>query len=244
SINLEFKMPKLILTDLRVNNKSYEYFEGIAKDENLFTLEKLKIPYNEAVLSIGFAALEYSSPDKIQYAYYLEGWDKGWNYIGSQHIANYSKLSEGSYTLRIKSTNANGDWNTAEKVISIEILPPWWRTSWAYLACFLIVGSGLYMYVYYDRRQTKLKYEVEFARMEVTKEKELNEKKISFFTHIAHEFRTPITLIVNPVKELLYSENKQVESGELVIVYRNARRLLSLVDQLLLFRKADSETDK
>jgi signal transduction histidine kinase len=93
----------------------------------------------------------------------------------------------------------------------------------------------------YKAQQAKQTYQMALAKMETEKEKELNEKKLSFFTHVSHEFRAPLTLIINPVKELLRNPGKAPDPEELHIVYRNARRLLSLVDQLLLFRKADSE---
>ncbi|MCH5690867.1 hypothetical protein LWM68_45530 [Niabella sp. W65] len=96
-------------------------------------ITRLTVPYNEALLSLQFAALEYSAPNKIQYAYYLEGWDKDWNKTGNTRTVTYNNIREGTYTLRIKSTNAEGTWNTVEKVMTIKVLPPWFRTWWAYL---------------------------------------------------------------------------------------------------------------
>ncbi|WP_257666346.1 hybrid sensor histidine kinase/response regulator [Parapedobacter tibetensis] len=244
SIRRDILLPHVVLTDLRINNKSYEHDQRFNGMGDLLTIEELTIPYQDAVLSFGFAALEFSSPGNIRYAYLLEGWDKDWNYIENQRNAHYSRLNEGNYVLRIKSTNADGTWSPFERTLSIKVLPPWWRTFWAYGIYAVLFFAGIYSYVYDVRRRTRLKYEVELAHMEVEKEKELNERKLSFFTHISHEFRTPLTLIVNPIKELLYSKDKMVDSEELTVVYRNSKRLLSLVDQLLLFRKADSEADK
>lgn len=235
--------PKLVLTDLRIGNRSYATHAAVRPSDNLMRIERLVIPYDDAVLSFGFAALAYSSADKIQYAYVLEGWDKGWNEVGAQRTAHYSRLREGDYTLRIRSTNADGKWSSQERVLHISVLPPWWRTPWAYGVYILCLVSAIGAYVYYDRRQTKLKYEVELAHLNMAKEKELNEKKLAFFTHISHEFRTPLTLIINPIKEMLYSKRKTIDSDELSVVYRSSKRLLGLVDQLLLFRKADSEED-
>src|SRR5690606_14896205 len=139
SIKEDVSAPKLMLTELRINNRTYEDYEGAEENKSLFRLESLVVPFNDAVFSISFAALEYSSPDKIKYAYFLEGWDKEWNYVDGQRQANYSKLSEGNYTLRIKSTDANGEWSSKEKVIKIQVLPPWWRTNWAYGAYAFVV---------------------------------------------------------------------------------------------------------
>lgn len=236
--------PKLVLTDLRIGNRSYATHTAVRPSDNLMRIERLVIPYDDAVLSFGFAALAYSSADKIQYAYVLEGWDKGWNEVGAQRTAHYSRLREGDYTLRIRSTNADGKWSSQERVLHISVLPPWWRTPWAYGAYILCLVSAIGGYVYYDRRQTKLKYEVELAHLNMAKEKELNEKKLAFFTHISHEFRTPLTLIINPIKEMLYRKRKEIDGEEIAVVYRNSKRLLGLVDQLLLFRKAESEEDR
>jgi signal transduction histidine kinase/DNA-binding response OmpR family regulator len=252
----------------------------------------------------------------FQYAYYLQGWDKGWNYPGATRKVVYAHLSEGTYIFRVKSTNVEGQWNKDEVQIKIIILPPWYRSWWAYLIYAMMVGGAVYFYLQYRAKQTQLQYEVKIAKLYAAnerserqrsqaelekekferekretelalekaekekslaelavekaelekeraerekehaerekerilneKEREINERKISYFTNIAHEFRTPLTLIINPVKDLLKrNDAKQMENdGELNIVYRNARRMLSLVDQLLLFRKAESGLDK
>lgn len=245
SVHLSYASPRIVLTDLRLNNLPFaDSPSARGVGQSLLDIEKLVVPYDEAVLSFGFAALEYSSPNKIKYKYLLEGWDNDWNLVERQRTAHYSRLSEGQYILRIRATNADGEWLDTERRVNITVLPPWWRTFWAYTVYGLLLLVAVGTYILYDRRQTKLKYEVELAHMEVEKEKELNERKLTFFTHISHEFRTPLTLIVNPVKELLYSENKMVDSEELAVVYQNSKRLLSLVDQLLLFRKADSGADE
>ncbi|WP_207425862.1 two-component regulator propeller domain-containing protein [Pedobacter sp. SYSU D00535] len=233
--------PNLLITGLRINNLPYESDDSFKDKQSLYALKELTLPYDKAVISVDFASLDYSSSDKIVYKYYLEGWDNDWIYAGRSRVANYSRLREGKYLLRIKATNAEGVWMPNEKLLQLTILPPWWRSWWAYsfYACFVI--GVLYAYNNYQKRQQKLKYQVQLAHLKVEQEKELNEKKLSFFTHISHEFRTPLTLIISPVKEFLNSRDSQVDPKELIVVYRNARRLLSLVDQLLHFRKSDTE---
>lgn len=230
--------PALLIAGLRISNTPYE------QEQPLTTLQELVLPYDKAVFSLDYVALEYSSPDKISYAYYMEGWDNDWNYVNTQRTANYTRLHEGSYRFRIKSTNADGTWNPQERIIKITVLPPWYRTWLAYIIYGLLTGGLLYAYRFYQQRQARLRYEIELSRLHAEKEKEVHEKRLSFFTNVSHEFRTPLTLIINPVKELLYSDGRLIESKDLTIVYRNARRLLSLVDQLLLFRKADQEEDQ
>lgn len=231
SISERTVFPALRISGLRISN------------EDARPTGTVVLPYHKAMFSLDYVALEYSAPDKINYAYLLEGWDKEWNYVRQLRTANYSRLQEGNYTLRVKSTNADGIWNPEELRIAVRVLPPWYRTWWAYGFYVLLVAGILYAYRLYQRRQARMDYELQLSRLRMEQEKELNEKKLSFFTNVSHEFRTPLTLIINPVKELL-QENGSGDNRNLSIVYRNARRLLSLVDQLLLFRKADSEEDK
>lgn len=235
---------KLVLSAINIDNVPVSQDESYISKKTADDIDELRIPFDKAAISFDFVSLEYSAPDKIDYAYYLEGFDKGWNYVGKTRTANYTRLHEGTYVFRMKSTNTEGVWNKQDRAITVIVLPPWYRTWWAYLLYAAAAFGLLYLYLQYKARQTMLKYEVKLANMEKEKEKELTEKKLSFFTNISHEFRTPLTLIINPVKELLKHSVEAAQKTELNIVYRNAKRLLSLVDQLLLFRKADSEGDK
>jgi signal transduction histidine kinase/ligand-binding sensor domain-containing protein/DNA-binding response OmpR family regulator len=287
-------MPPVFITGLRVNNsfvsENSRYINSVSGNY----INSLRIPYDDAVLSVDFAALEYSSPSKITYGYFLEGWEKNWNYTQNLRTANYTNLREGKYTLHIKSTNAEGAWNDRETILKIEVLPPWFRSWWAYLVYVCLGGGLLYLYLRYKTRQTRLEYQVEILRLNeeneraeretsqallgmekaererseaelalakaekakgevqleaqriiIEKERELSDKKATFFSSISHEFRTPLTLVLNPVKDLLVKKQGSVEAeGELKLIYHNARRMLSLVDQLLLFQKAESGMDR
>ncbi|MCL4638079.1 MULTISPECIES: hybrid sensor histidine kinase/response regulator [Olivibacter] len=246
------------------------HFTQVAVDGKVFPFMNTPIvlPYNQAALSFQFAALEYSAPDKIQYAYYMEGWDKTWNYAGNNRIINYNRMAEGSYVLHIRCTNSEGIWMDSNTRLAITILPPWYRSWWAYLLYAVTAAALLSGYLLYRTRQTRLQYEVKVSKLDALrkkaeydaevvrhekdliafeqerlineKEKELNEKRISFFTNISHEFRTPLTLIINPIKELLNRISEKEVRNELDIMYRSARRMLNLVDQLLLFRKVEA----
>lgn len=246
-VNARNFMPALLFSGIWVNNKPLAEIPRCIVRASNDQITELRIPYKEATLSFHFTALEYSSPEKVSYAYFLQGWDKGWNYTGNAPhggAINYNNISEGTYWLRVKSTNAEGAWNTKEATIKIIVLPPWYRTWWAYLLYFSLVAALLYVYFRYKARQARLEYEIRVAHINAEKEKEINEKRHAFFTNISHEFRTPLSLIINPVKDLLRRAGDADNEKDLSIVYRNARRLLSLVDQLLIFRKADVEADK
>ena len=202
------------------------------------------LKYSQSVFSIEFVALNYTHTEKNNYAYKLDGFDKRWNYVSGQRKATYTNLNPGEYTFRIKASNNDGVWNNEGKSLVIVITPPWYLTWWAYVIYILLSGAAVYGYIFYNNRQAKLEYAVKLAHIETEKEKELHEKKLSFFTNISHEFRTPLTMIINPLKEILYAGGNDVDQQNLNTINRNAKRLLSLVDQLLLFRKADADADE
>jgi signal transduction histidine kinase/ligand-binding sensor domain-containing protein/DNA-binding response OmpR family regulator len=256
----------ILFTDIRINNTPIEQENSVIEKSTGNRIEVIKVPFNKAIFAFEFASLEYSAPDKVQYAYFLEGWDRGWNHTSNSRTASYTHLAEGSYTLRVKSTSTPGKWEGDELQLKIIVLPPWYRSVWAYILYAIGAGAIVFVYNRYRIKQTRLQYEVkitglqlekekvdrerehverETERMLNEKEKEINEKKITYFTTIAHEFRTPLTLIINPLKDLFRKrEDAQLQpDSELGIIYRNARRMLSLADQLLLFRKAESGMD-
>jgi signal transduction histidine kinase/ligand-binding sensor domain-containing protein/CheY-like chemotaxis protein len=265
--------PLLLVTDLRINNLPLSRAGHYIRQTEKGTIQAIEMPYDEAAVTINFAALEYDKPNKITYASFLQGWDKDWNYSGRVRTISYTKLHEGTYTLRIKATDAEGAWSARELTLRVRVLPPWYRSWWAYGLYATIFIAGIVLYQRYRINQAKLEYEVALAKVHISKEKaerekaeaeyktylaetemekiklekeqEINDKRLAFFTHITHEFRTPISLIINPVKELLQrAETGKKDLGGLKLVYRNARRLLHLVDQLLLFRKAEAGADR
>jgi signal transduction histidine kinase/ligand-binding sensor domain-containing protein/DNA-binding response OmpR family regulator len=243
SVTGKKRIPEIFLSAIKINNTPVQDKLSYIKERNLEQITRIVIPYNEASLSLDFLGLDYSGASDLNYAYKLNGWDKAWNFVNHTRTANYSRLLEGDYTFEVRVSNSGEVWSGPQKLLYITVLPPWYRTWWAYCLYILIGGAIIYLYILYKNRQAKLQYEVQLAHLETQKEKELNEKKIVFFTNVSHEFRTPLSLIINPIKDLLNKTEHYTEKAELKVVYRNAQRLLRLVDQLLLFKKADAETD-
>ncbi|MFV8325289.1 two-component regulator propeller domain-containing protein [Flavobacterium sp. ZS1P14] len=236
----------LLLTDFYINNQPIEESKNeLVSEWASDKIKEVSLPYDQTTLSIEFVSLDYNNADKINYAYYLEGWDDRWNYVGQARKANYARLAEGKYVFKVKTTNFRGGWNKEESLITVIVSPPWYRTWWAY-SLYLIMGAGIiFAYIKYNKNKEKLKYKVKIAELERKKEKEIAEKQSSMFTYISHEFRTPLSLIINPLKKAIKKEHigNGSSGSDLVIAHRNARRLLSLVDQLLLFRKAENDAD-
>ncbi|TKK65340.1 response regulator [Ilyomonas limi] len=240
----EKREPPLFLSTLKVNSAPVQNNLSYIKEKDQDVIKKVIIPYDEAALSFDYLGLDYADAANINYAYYLQGWDKNWNYVKNTRTATYSRLREGDYIFKVKVSYADGIWSNPQQLLYITVLPPWYRTWWAYSLYVLLCMAAIYLYALYKSRQAKLHYEIQLAHLETQKEKELNEKKIAFFTNISHEFRTPLSLIINPIKDLLNKPETRTGNAELKVVYRNAQRLLRLVDQLLLFKKADAETEK
>jgi signal transduction histidine kinase/ligand-binding sensor domain-containing protein/CheY-like chemotaxis protein/AraC-like DNA-binding protein len=238
------KIPQIYFKDFQVFNKSVRSGTDSPLKSPIGIADTAFLDYDQNVFSIEFVSLNYTHSEKNLYSYKLEGFDEKWSFNSSQRKVTYTNLNPGTYTFKVIASNNDGIWNRTPKTLTMIISPPWYRTWWAYTIYAIIIGGLVYLYLLYRDHQAKLKYELQIAHYESEKEKELSERKLAFFTNISHEFRTPLTLIINPIKELLYNEKKVMDTSNLTIVYRNARRLLGLVDQLLLFKKAESESDQ
>ncbi|MBB3057654.1 hybrid sensor histidine kinase/response regulator [Mucilaginibacter gotjawali] len=243
NINYNKQAPPVYFSDFQIFNKSVVPGANSVLKEPIQNAKEIVLNYDQSVFSIEFVALNYTHTEKNNYAYKLDGFDKRWNYVGPQRKATYTNLNPGTYTFRVKASNNDGVWNNSGRSLTIVITPPWYLTWWACLIYISLFVAAVYGYIVYNNRQAKLKYEIKLAHIESEKEKELHEKKLSFFTNISHEFRTPLTLIINPLKDILYAGGSDMDRQNLNTINRNAKRLLSLVDQLLLFRKADAEAD-
>jgi signal transduction histidine kinase len=179
-------------------------------------------------ISIDFAALSYLSPSMIEYHYIMEGLDKEWINMQTNRKVYYTNLTPGRYVFKVKAVT-NGIKTDDGKTLVIVIEPPWWATIFAYFFYTLLAGILLYYIVYtYHRRQVN------------KKEKEIYESKIEFFTNVAHEIRTPLTLIKGPVENLMEREHDLPDLNEdLACLDRNTNRLMDLVTQILDFRQTE-----
>ncbi|WP_417940746.1 hybrid sensor histidine kinase/response regulator transcription factor [Flavobacterium sp. RS13.1] len=235
---------KFLLNDLLVNNQPLKSDSPYITEKKLEMISAAELPYDKSALSFDFVYLDYVNSEKINTAYFLEGWDKDWNYTSKNNRANYSRLSEGTYVFKVKTTDVFGNWTNEVTLATIKILPPWYRTWWAYTLYLIAISGAIYAYVDYQKNKERLRYEIKLARMEHKKDKEHAEKQFSMFTYMAHELRTPLSLIINPLKSTIDRKNTPEDDADLNLAYKNAKRLLSLTDQLLLFRKAETDLDE
>jgi signal transduction histidine kinase/ligand-binding sensor domain-containing protein/DNA-binding response OmpR family regulator len=194
---------------------------------------QISLPYDENFISFEFAALSYKTPERNQYAYKMEGLDKDWIHSGTRRYASYPNLNPGEYVFRVKGSNNDGIWNETGISVSIIIYPPWWKTNWAYILYAILIFNLIYFSWKMQLKRIRIKHEFEMNRFETKKLHEVDEIKSRFFANISHEFRTPLTLILGPSKQLLEKSKDDKTKIEADFIYRNAKKLNRLVDELL-----------
>lgn len=201
---------------------------------------KLELTYSQSTFSIDFSSLSYIAPQITKYAFQMEGLDNNWTYLPEGHTAHFTKLPPGKYRFLVKGTNASGIWNDNPTTLQITITPPWWISLTAQVVYLLLIGTVCAVLIFYFLQQNKRRIARSVKQFEDKKEKELYQAKIDFFISIAHEIRTPLTLITIPLEKVL--NNKRIPEDAksyLCTVEKNANRLLDLVNQLLDFRKTE-----
>lgn len=240
-------IPSVVITDLRISNQSVIPSKNGPIKENISIAKKINLDYKQN-FAISFVGLNYTSPEQNQYAYKLEGFDRDWNYVGNTTTASYTNLDPGEYVFRVKASNNDGVWNNDGASIKIYVHPPFWRTTYAYILYALLIFGAVFYFRQRSIQKLHKKFALEQERMQVEQEKkeaervhELDMLKIRFLTNLSHDFRTPISLILGPVDQMLSHQKDQQSLDQLSMVKRNARRLLNLVNQLLDFRKMEKQ---
>jgi len=233
--------PPVVLTGLSINNTPININEHPKIiSTNITAAKTIKLHYNQNLIDVNYAVLNFIKPGKNRSAYKLEGYDKDWIYT-STFTASYTNLPPAEYNLLIKGSNNDGIWSKEVYSLKIIISPPFWKTWWAYLIYLLIFFSILYGAFYFFNSRAELERKLRFEHMENVKQAELHQMKMDFFTHISHEIRTPLTLITGPVEKLLsMNVTKSLSQKLLLSIKNNADRLLKLINDLMDFRKADS----
>lgn len=205
--------------------------------------DHITLRHDQAYFTIGFAALNYINAGTNQYAYVLEGMkgDPQWNYAGSQRQATYTNLDAGEYVFKVKAANNDGLWNEEYTSLRITVLPPIWKTWYAYLFYIITAIAILYFGWSHSLKTDRLRYELVMQQRSREKDRELAQRKLSFFTNISHEIKTPLTLILAPLEKLVNeAQGDHKVLNQLLLMQRNGERLLRLTDQLLDFRKFEA----
>ncbi|HOL00010.1 MAG TPA: two-component regulator propeller domain-containing protein [Paludibacteraceae bacterium] len=241
-------LPPIVLTDFYLNNLPANVSDkGSPLKESISYAQKIQLPYNKNSFTIHYAILNYSGLRPKNVVYKLEGFDKQWIPANGSQSVVYSNLNPGKYRLIISfDTNSSGGVNKVSKTLDIIIKPPFWETWWAYLLYFLIIITGIFELINYFRQRTKRIHLEKMRDFEQEKEKELYESKIDFFTNVAHEIRTPLSLIKAPLDQILRNDETVIADvkDNLKVMSKNTDRLMDLTNQLLDFRKTEAELYK
>lgn len=201
----------------------------------------IRLKHYHSSLRISFVSLSYMAQSKNQYAYKLDGMDAKWNHIDNNRSVTYVNLSPGKYTFRVKASNNDNIWNETGTELTFEIMPPFWLSYPAKILYVLLLILSLYAVFFYLIRRSKHKQEQQLETYKTEQETRAFKSKIEFFTNIAHEIRTPVSLIQAPLEEIIHSGDGNRETRQnLSIIEKNSERLNVLINQLLDFRKMDA----
>lgn len=239
----EYNSP-VYFTDFQVNGKPYpDNSTGSTDSKSVFVIGKFSLKHNQSSLGIGFVSPGFTSPGLIKYKYKMEGVDPDWVNISGESRVNYANLSPGDYTFRVVSSSNGKTWGPDEASLRIRIFPPWWRSISAYIFYLITTGIAIYLLIAFFLKRKAIEQQRKLEIIETSKEREILNAKINFFTNITHEVRTPLTLIKGPLDRIINSGPANLKDNEenLMIIRKNTDRLLSLTDQLLDFRKTEKE---
>lgn len=237
--------PQVALVDFRLFNRSVPIGRRddgrVLLSRSITETKQLDLTYRDNVVSFEFVGLQFREPRKTRYAYQLQGFDADWIYTdATQRIAHYTNLPPGDYTFRVKAANGDGYWS-APVSVDLRVRPPFWLTGWAYALYVLLFIALLYGVRTLTRLRANYEHRLQLERLEREKTAELSQLKLQFFTNVSHELRTPLTLIISPLEQLVreqYAEKKLHRT--LTRMYDNASRLMTMINQLLDFRKNEA----
>ncbi len=224
SLTSDTKKYPIYITDVEINQQKF----------NSGTTDTQHLKYFQNYLAIHFAVLDFGNPHKINYCYKLENYDQQWNYEGNSNIARYKNLAPGNYTFKVKGTNSSGEWNSQIALLKIKILPPWWKTAYAFIAYILITLLIISALCYTILKQLHLKNKLKFEQINT-------DNKLNFYTNISHEIKTPLSLIMGPAEDILDQKDQpEIAKEKAKEILNNTKRILTLINQLTDFRKAQS----
>ncbi len=233
-------IPSVIVTQISLFNQllvaGQEYDGSLLLDNSPWYSKKLKLKYFQNTLSFSFSGMDFSVPEKITYAYQLEGIDKNWIYTSTPECS-YPRLKYGNYTLKVKCSNSDGIWNDQITRLEIRILPPWWFSTTAYIVYFLLFLA----LNYFAYRLITYRQRMRIRQMEQEQEIEMYDMRMRFYTNISHEFRTPLTLIMGLTGRLRMNDDPEKRSDFYEKIDRNAKILLRLITDLMDLRKIEKE---
>lgn len=237
---------KISFTALLINNTKVDVDENllgsVVLSNTINNATNLVLNHQQNNFTIEFTSTNYANVKVNKYRYKLENYDEKWTVVdNAKRFAGYSNIPSGNYTLLVEATNPDGQWSKKIRTLDIKIKPAPWNTWWAYASYFIIIaGIGVTIFIFWWNRE-KLRTQIKLSDLKNEQEKEINEMKLIFFTDVAHEFKTPLSLIIGPLRDIIRGDiSKEHKEFCYNILSRNTNRMMNLVNQLLDFRKVNS----
>ena len=235
--------PKIAFTKLIVDNKTVAIGDTLSHN---FTLKKalnytnkIVLPFNKNTFSVGVSVLHYLHPQKNFIYYKLEGYNNRWQKIrATDKQIRFFNIQHGEYTLKVKGISSDNEFSVDTKLLNITILPPWYLTWYMKLIYFLFALFLIINIFFFLIKRQKLIHQEQLNEIKLKN----NENKMVFFTNIAHELRTPLSLIIAPVEDIIsnYTKENTKFKNHIQIIYRNSNYLLRLLNQIIDFRKLNA----
>lgn len=234
--------PEIHFTNFRLFNEPVRPGEKSALQKDIDLTEHITLKYHQNVISFDFIALDFHSRGKNNFYYYMDGFESTWQSAGKHQSVTYTNLPPGDYHFRIKATNIYNFPNQQARSIKITILPPLWRTHWAYMAYVFLLTMVVFLLYRFNEIRHREKMALKIEKIEKEKLRELHQHKINFFTYISHEFKTPLTIILASL-DAFFAGDKIPEpyANRLISLKRNVLRLQFLINQLMDFRKIETD---
>lgn len=240
------KLKDIILPGIKITNFFItDYRKNIHEFIDIPFSDTIKLKHHQNSLQIGFNVLDFSVSHNVEYAFKMDGIDEDWYFINKDKRVTFRNLKPGNYTFSVKARLHNKEWSNEIKSMYVLIKPPMWRTSWAKILYFLVFALISFYILRFYKNKLKIETDLQLEKQSRLQEQDLNEEKLKFFTNITHELRTPMTLILGPLEDLLSDDQltkeqfKKVSSIQIV-----ANRLLQLINQILEFRKTQNKNRK
>jgi signal transduction histidine kinase/DNA-binding response OmpR family regulator/ligand-binding sensor domain-containing protein len=240
-------VPPVHITGLKIQSEKVGIGQALEDGQtpilkaSIASTDRIDLDWHQNHVTLEFTALDFTIPEKNQYQYRMSAVDREWVRAGNDRSVTYANLVPGEYLFEVKGSNSSGVWNEKPARLRIVIHPPWWRTTWAY-AVYLLLFSGAIIALYrFQLNRNKLRNQLAFEQKEAERLSELDRIKTNFFSNVTHEFRTPLTLIIEPIRQLIAEYSDKKAHVRLRMALRNSEHLLLLVNQLMDLSKLESK---
>ena len=233
-------IPEIYLANFNISNERVVAGPTSPLSQPIWDAKKINLEHDQNDFGFEFSLLSFRQSERNQYAYKLVNYDDRWQEIGNRREARFTNVPPGDYTFKVKATGNDGRWISEEASVTIHISPPWYFSPISFLLYFIVAVAIMFITFRAIVNRERLQNQLRIDQMELSKMQELDEMKSSFFANISHEFRSPLTLILGPLKAMKQLGQLKLEVPQVDVMIRNAESLLNLINQLLELSKLES----